>query len=305
MPNTVQELRAFNRRWTQVLGLLDRHFLGTPYSLTEGRVLYELARQDDWERLDLRRQLAIDDSFLTRVLTRLERSGLIDSVRSDGDGRRRRLRLTAQGRDAAAELDRRADTQLTAHVAALSHDQERALVEAMTVVSTLVMPRVDRAVRVRALRPGDRGWIIERHGAVYAEEYGWNDEFERLVARVVADFGGTPSEGEAAWIAEVDGARAGCILCCRRDDSTAQLRLLLVEPWARGFGVGRRLVDECIRFARLAGYRDVVLWTNDVLTAARRIYQAAGFELTDEERHHSFGADLVGQHWKLPLHRPA
>jgi len=301
MPDTVARLRAFNRRWTEVLGLLERHLLGTPYSLAESRVLFELAGQDCWERLDLRQRLGIDASFLTRVLTRLERQRLVESARSPGDGRRRQVRLTDRGRAAAADLDRRATDQVAEHIAGLTLDQRRTLAEATTVISTLMAPGPDRSVSVRGLEPGDRGWVVQRHGALYADEYGWDHSFERLVASIVADFDGMTSGGEAAWIADVDGARAGCILCCRRDETTAQLRLLLVEPWARGLGVGHRLVDECIRFARDAGYDDVVLWTNDVLTAARRIYQTAGFELIDEESHRSFGHDLVGQHWRLDL----
>src|SRR6266508_634141 len=232
MRDTVARVRAFNRRWTEVLGLLDRHLLGTPYSLAEARILFELAHQTGLgttvERLDLRRRLYIDASFLTRVLTRLEHKGLVESAPSLADGRRRRLRLTAAGRAAAADLDRRADDQIADELAGLTGDQRRMLSEATTVVSTLVTPGADHTVALRGLDPGDRGWVIQRHGALYADEYGWNDEFERLVARIVADFDVERSDREAAWIAVVDGARAGCILCCRRDDTTAQLRLLLV-----------------------------------------------------------------------------
>jgi len=303
MAETIERLRAFNRRWTEVLGLLGRHLLDTRFSLTEGRVLYELAQHEQLERLDLRRRLDIDASFLTRVLTRLEHQGVLDSARSPADGRRRLLRLTAAGRAAATDLDRRATDQLAERLAGLTEDQQRTLVEATSLVSTLVAPDPERTVSIRTLEPGDRGWIVQRHGAVYADEFRWADDFERLVARIVADFDGSTARRERGWIAEVDGARAGCILCCHKTDETAQLRLLLVEPWARGLGLGHRLVDECIRFARHEGYRDLVLWTNDVLTAARRIYQAAEFELVDEEPHHSFGHDLVGQHWRLALDR--
>jgi DNA-binding MarR family transcriptional regulator/GNAT superfamily N-acetyltransferase len=299
----VPRIRAFNRRWTEVLGLLDRHLLGTPHSLTDARVLFELSRStrpdSTTERLDLRQTMGIDASFLTRVLTRLERAGLVESMPSPSDGRQRLLRLTAAGRDAAAELDHLSAAQVAGLLAPLTPDQRRTLAESTAVAAALVTPGAARDVEVRDLEPGDRGWIVQRHGAVYADEYGWNDDFERLVARIVADFVGSPDTGERAWIAEVDGARAGCVLCCRRDDDSAQLRLLLVEPWARGLGVGHRLVDECIRFARESGYRDVILWTNDVLAAARRIYEAAGFALVDEEPHHSFGHELVGQQWRL------
>ena len=305
MTTTVSRIRAFNRRWTEVLGLLDRQLLGTPHSLTDARVLFELSHSTGpdgtTERLDLRQTLGIDASFLTRVLSRLERTGLVESMRSPSDGRQRLLRLTAAGRGAAAELDQLSAAQIGGLLAPLTSDQRRTLAESTAVAAALVTPVAAREVQVRDLEPGDRGWIVQRHGAIYADEYGWNDDFERLVARIVADFVGSPDTGEQAWIAEVDGARAGCVLCCRRDDESAQLRLLLVEPWARGLGVGHRLVDECLRFARESGYEDIILWTNDVLGAARRIYEAAGFELVDEEPHHSFGHELVGQHWRLVL----
>jgi DNA-binding MarR family transcriptional regulator/GNAT superfamily N-acetyltransferase len=300
---TTGQLRSFNRRWTEILGLLDRHLLDTPYSLTEARVLYELAQHDEprsaTERLDLRRALGIDASFLTRVLTRLERAGLVESATSPADGRQRRLRLTAAGRNAAADLDRRSTAQIDGLLSGLTADQQRTLGETTAVAGALVAPSDERSVTIRGLQPGDRGWVVQRHGAIYADEYGWNEEFERLVAKIVAEFQG--GEGERAWIAEVDGARAACVFCCRAGGNTAQLRILLVEPWARGLGLGARLVDECVAFARDAGYREVILWTNDVLVAARRIYQAAGFELVDEDPHHSFGHDLVGQHWRLSL----
>ena len=304
MPTITTRLRSFNRRWTGVLGLLDRHLLGTPYSLTEARVLYELAHPDEpdrsTERLDLRRVMGIDASFLTRVLTRLERAGLVESAKSPADGRQRCLRLTAAGRDAAAELDRRSSTQIEGLLAGLTADQQRTLGETTALAGALVAPGGDRSITIRGLQPGDRGWVVQRHGAIYADEYEWDEDFERLVAKIVADFEG--GDGERAWIAEIDGARAGCVFCCRAGEHTAQLRILLVEPWARGVGLGARLVDECVTFARNAGYRELILWTNDVLVSARRIYQAAGFELVDEEPHHSFGHDLVGQHWRLALH---
>jgi DNA-binding MarR family transcriptional regulator len=303
MTTTVSRIRAFNRRWTEVLGLLDRHLLGTPHSLTDARVLFELSHATSHdgtiERLDLRQTLGIDASFLTRVLTRLERAGLVESMRSLNDGRQRRLRLSAAGREAAAELERLSAAQITCLLDPLTADQRRTLTEATAVAAALVAPARARDVHFRDLEPGDRGWVVQRHGAIYADEYDWDEDFERLVAKIVADFDG--GDGERAWIAEVDGARAGCVFCCRAGQHTAQLRILLVEPWARGLGLGGRLVDECVAYARDAGYRELILWTNDVLVSARRIYQAAGFELVDEDPHHSFGHDLVGQHWRLAL----
>lgn len=298
----VERVRSFNRGWTELLGLLDHGLLDTPYSLTEARVIFELAQQPTWERLALRNRLGIDASFLTRVLARLQERGLVEASPSSADGRALDLALTAAGRVAYDELDRRSRDQIGALLAPLSAAQRDELVEAMTVTTNLVRPGDGGTVTLRGLRPGDLGWVIGRHGAIYADEFGWDADFEALVARIVADYHANHRPGwEQAWIAELDGARAGCVFCCRRDATTAQLRILLVEPWARGLRIGGRLVDECIAFARGAGYTTIMLWTNDVLVSARRIYQAAGFELVDEEPHHSFGHELVGQNWTLDL----
>ncbi len=303
MDDVTASLRAFNRRWTRVLGLLDNGLLDTDHSLPEARVIYELAQRAQWERGALRELLDIDASFLTRILRGLEQRGLVESQPSPRDGRRRTIALTASGRAAFAELDGRSTQQATAIVASMTPVQQRSFIEAMTTITAL-LDDAPRQVKLRGLEIGDLGWVIQRHGEIYADEFGWNEEFEALVATIVADFARTSRDRpahERAWIAEVGGVRAGCVFCCRRDDDTAQLRTLLVEPWARGLAIGRTLVDACVQFATDAGYREIVLWTNDVLVAARRIYQAAGFELVDEEQHHSFGTDLVGQHWSLPL----
>jgi DNA-binding MarR family transcriptional regulator/GNAT superfamily N-acetyltransferase len=301
----VSRVRRFNRRWTEILGLLGQGLLATDLSLTEARVIFELAHGERTERLELRRRLGIDDSFLTRVLRGLEANGLVAVSPSTVDGRRRDLVLTTRGRAAFAELDGRSDEQVAALLAPLSTDQRRLLGDSMTVITKLVdPPGGDPTVVIRDLANGDLGWVIERHGEIYADEYGWSIEFEGLVARIVADFWATRRPArERAWIAEVDGVRAGCVFCVERDPDCAQLRILLVEPWARGLGIGARLVDDCIAFARRAGYPRIVLWTNDVLVSARRIYEAAGFRLVDEEPHHSFGDDLVGQNWELELGR--
>ncbi|HEX6946455.1 MAG TPA: helix-turn-helix domain-containing GNAT family N-acetyltransferase [Acidimicrobiia bacterium] len=299
----VDRFRRFSRAWTEIIGLLDSGLLQTEHSLTEARVLFELAQRERWERSDLRARLGIDASFLTRVLTRLEEKGLVESAPSPDDGRALVLELTPEGRDAFAVLDERSVDQVTDLVGPLTDDQRRALVEAMGVILHLLRPEdAGGDVVVRGLEPGDLGWVVSRHGAIYAQEYGWNEEFEGLVARIMADFQANFRPGrENAWIAEIDGARAGCVFCVERDADTAQLRTLLVEPWARGRGIGSRLVEECIAFARSAGYRKMMLWTNDVLVSARRIYESAGFTLVEEDRHHSFGHDLVGQNWDLDL----
>ena len=303
MSETIARVRAFNRGWTELLGLLDQGLLQTPYSLTEARVIFELAQHPGDGRLALRNRLGIDASFLTRVLTRLEDRGLVTTTPSTSDGRALDVALTPAGHAAFAELDGRSREQVGELIAPLSTSQHRDLVEAMGVVSLLLRPeRAERSISIRDLRPGDLGWVVQRHGAVYADEFAWNTDFEALVAQIVADYHTHHQpDREHAWIAEVDGARAGCVFCCARDATTAQLRILLVEPWARGLRIGSRLVDECIAFARSAGYAAITLWTNDVLVAARRIYEAAGFRLVDEQRHHSFGHDLNGQNWTLEL----
>ena len=302
--DAVESVRRFNRHWTAVLGLLDQGILATEHTLTEARVLFELAQQGpSSERMALRERLGLDASFLTRVLARMAEQGLVERSRSGADARRVEVRLTDRGRAAYEVLNARSIAQLQDLLAPLTAGQRAAMAEDMTVISHMVGPRIrEPTVHLRGVRPGDLGWIVQRHGEVYHDEFGWDADFEALVAGIVADYWSKRTPGrEFAWVAEVDGARAGCVLCVQRDETTAQLRLLLVEPWARGLRIGARLVDECISFARRAGYPRMVLWTNDVLVAARRIYQAAGFVLVAEEPHHSFGHDLVGQTWELDL----
>jgi GNAT superfamily N-acetyltransferase len=260
----VATVREFSRFYTRRLGTLDEGLLETPWSLTEARVIFELGQVD---------------------------------------GRRQALALTAAGRKLFRTLNDRSNRQVLALLAPLPEPVQESLVGAMrTVMRALDERATPPMIVLRGLRPGDLGWVVQRHGEVYAREYGWAQTFEALVARIVADYldQHQPSR-ENAWIAEIDGQRAGCVFCVREDGETAQLRILLVESWARGHGLGARLVDECVRFARDSGYRKLVLWTNDVLVSARRIYLAAGFELVSEERHHSFGKDLVGQFWALRL----
>ncbi len=298
---SVAEIRRFNRHWSEVLGLLDEGLLETEYSLAEARVIFELAAHRTWERLALRHRLRMDASFLTRVLTRLEERGLVVSTPSSTDRRALDVSLTKTGRAAFKVLDRRSAAQIKALLKSLTADQRATITESMTVIRQLTEPEPgERRISFRGLVPGDLGWVVQRHGAIYADEFGWDADFEALVARIVSDYrtGHRPGR-ENAWIAEVDGARAGCIFCCEKDPTTAQLRILLVEPWARGLQLGTRLVEQCIAFAREAGYSGVMLWTNDVLVSARRIYESAGFVLVDEELHHSFGKDLVGQNWEL------
>ncbi|MBA2277490.1 MAG: MarR family transcriptional regulator [Chloroflexia bacterium] len=299
----VAAFRAFNRFYTEVIGVLREGLLRTPYSLAEARVIFELAQHDDLALTDLRRALALDAGYLSRILARFAADGLITRQRAADDGRRQTIRLTAQGRAAFALLDTRSAEEAQALLGRLGDAEQRRLLGAMRAIRELLAdaPRSERFL-LRPPEPGDYGWVVQRHGALYADEYGWDASFEALVARIVADFAAGHDAARArAWIAEVDGEPAGCVFCMEKDAGTAQLRLLLVEPRARGLGIGARLIDECIRFARRAGYARLMLWTNDVLVDARRLYERAGFTLGEEEHHRSFGHDLVGQNWWLAL----
>jgi DNA-binding MarR family transcriptional regulator/N-acetylglutamate synthase-like GNAT family acetyltransferase len=301
----VSAIRAFNRFWTQQIGLLQAGLVDTPYSLTEARLLFELAQRESTDLADLRGALRLDAGYLTRIVGRLKDAGLITAERSPDDGRRQVIRLTGQGRAEFGTLDARSSEATASMLEGIAAADRRRLVAAMATIEDTLAPRPAEPPRGYLLRepgPGDLGWMVGRNGAVYAAEYGWDQSYEALVARIVADFAQHHDPArQRAWIAEVDGEPVGCVLCVRRDEETAQLRILLVDPAARGLGIGARLVEECIRFARTAGYRSLVLWTNDVLVSARRLYEAAGFKLVDEEAHHSFGHDLVGQMWRLDL----
>jgi DNA-binding MarR family transcriptional regulator/GNAT superfamily N-acetyltransferase len=309
MDSPVAEVRAFTRFYTAVIGVLDEGLLGTPYSVTEARVLFELAQSDATDVVDLRRGLRLDSGYMSRIAARLEADGLVTRAPSGRDARRQVLALTPRGREVFADLDARSADQVAHLLDKLDEADQERLVTAMGTVRSLLgaaqgdgLPATARTVVLREPGPGDLGWVVARHGSVYAAEYGWNAEFEGLVARIVADYAaGHDPRREAAWIAELDGEPVGCVFCVARDDTTAQLRILLVETAARGLGIGARLVAECLRFATAAGYESMMLWTNDVLTSARRIYEAAGFRLVDEEPHHSFGQDLVGQVWERRL----
>jgi DNA-binding MarR family transcriptional regulator/GNAT superfamily N-acetyltransferase len=301
----VAAVRRFNRFYTNVIGLLRGKYLDTPYSLTEARLLFELAQRDASEVTDLRRMVDIDPGYLSRILARFEADGLIARQRSAADGRRQVIQLTDPGRSAVSALDARSAEQTRDMLAAVRDEDRRKLLDAMRVITqTLTGSALPRGYLLRSPRPGDMGWVVQRNAALYAEEFGWDTSYETLVARIVAEYmDHHDPDAEAAWIAEVDGTPAGCVFCVRENAGTARLRLLLVEPWARGLGIGARLVDEVLRFARQAGYSQVTLWTNDVLADARRIYQRAGFTLDNESRHHSFGKELTGQNWSLGLSR--
>jgi DNA-binding MarR family transcriptional regulator/GNAT superfamily N-acetyltransferase len=300
----VEAVRGFNRFFTRRIGALREGLLHSPYSLTEARILFEVARGDGPTASDLSRDLGLDPGYLSRVLSRLEERGLIERLRPEGDGRRRLLSLTAGGEAAFSVLDTRSREEVAEMLGGLSGGERARLLDAMRTIEGVL----DRSLKfsepffLRAHEPGDMGWVVHRHGVLYAREYGWDETFEALVARIVADFvEGYDPRWERCWIAEMDGRNVGCVFCVRESEKVAKLRLLLVEPEARGLGLGTRLVEECIRFARGRSYEKLTLWTNSVLGAARRIYEEKGFELVEEEEHHSFGKDLVGQNWVLNL----
>jgi len=305
MSETVDDVRGFNRFYTRVLGLLQPDLVGSAFGLTEARVLFELANRDHAAVADLRGDLGLDAGYLSRILSNFTASGLVTREKSSVDARRQVVRLTEDGRRAFEKLDRLQADAIATMLAPLDEGRRADLVSSMARIRRALgdaQPRTGLVLRAPA--PGDLGWVVERHGHRYATEYGWDATFEALVARIVADFADRNDvKHEAAWIAELDGERVGCVFCTSHpnEDATAQLRLLLVEPSARGAGVGTRLVDECLRFARRAGYRRITLWTNDVLLAARRIYQRAGFRCDRSEPHHSFGHDLVGEFWSRDL----
>ncbi|WP_199429030.1 bifunctional helix-turn-helix transcriptional regulator/GNAT family N-acetyltransferase [Qaidamihabitans albus] len=300
----VAAVRAFNREYTRLIGVLDEGLVGTPYTLSEARMLYELAQQGVREVTELRRRLDLDAGYASRLLSRLESRGLLARERSETDARRQTVSLTEAGRLAQDSLEQRTRRQIADLLGTLAEDDQRRLLGAMRTITELVGERSgERPLVLRPPRAGDYGWVVHRHGVQYAHEYGWDTGFEALVARIIADY--VADEGstrQAGWIAELDGEPVGSVFCTPgSDDKTAKLRLLLVEPGARGLGVGQRLVTECVEFARGRGYTAMELWTQSVLTAARRIYQQAGFELTGSEPHHSWGHDLVAETWRKEL----
>jgi DNA-binding MarR family transcriptional regulator/N-acetylglutamate synthase-like GNAT family acetyltransferase len=300
----VGAVRRFNRFWTRQIGVLREGYLESSFSLTEVRVLYELAHREETTASELGEELGLDAGYLSRVLRGFEKHGLIHKRPSEADGRRRLLRLTERGREAFAPLDARSRNDIGAMLGSLPVAEQERLVEAMRTIEELLSARPDPAVPylLRPPWPGDMGWVVHRHGDLYAREYGWDERFEALVAEIVAQFiQQYDPRRERCWIAERDDEIVGCVFLVRESEEIAKLRLLLVEPKARGLGIGSRLVEECIRFARQAGYRKITLWTNDVLSSARRIYEGMGFRLFREEPHHSFGHDLVGQTWELML----
>ena len=300
----VAAVRRFNRFYTREIGVLREGLLDRSFPLTEARVLYELAQRDGLTAAKLAKSLGLDPGYLSRILRSFGKRGLLKRARSAADGRESLLALTKAGRAAFAPLNARSEAEIGAMLERLAPGDQRRLVGAMETVESLLgaRPAAAEPYLLRGHQPGDIGWVIHRQAVLYAEEYGFDERFEALVAEIAARFiNRFDPARERCWLAERDGVVVGSVFLVKQSARVAKLRLLYVEPSARGLGIGRRLVQECIRFARLKGYRTLTLWTNDILAAARRIYQAEGFKLIAEERHHSFGRDLVGQNWERAL----
>jgi DNA-binding MarR family transcriptional regulator/GNAT superfamily N-acetyltransferase len=300
----VASVRAFNRFYTRQLGVLDESVLASGLSLTEMRVLYELAHRDGATATGLGRDLGLDAGYLSRLLSKLEARRWLRRSPAPADARQSLLVLTPSGRKAFAPIEKAAREQIAAWLEALPPPQRDRLVRSMETVQRLLggLPEPKVPYVLRDLRPGDLGWIVHRQGLLYHQEHGWDETFDGLLAEIAGGFVRSfDAKRERCWVAEREGEVVGSVFLVRASDKVAKLRMLYVEPSARGLGIGGRLVEECIRFARAKGYRTLTLWTNDILVSARKIYQAAGFRLVHEERHRSFGKDLVGQNWDLAL----
>ena len=303
----VSTVRAFNRFYTRKIGVVDG-LASSPFSLAEARVLYELAHREQPTATDIRKELGLDAGYMSRILRDFERRNFLRREQSKTDEREKFLSLTAKGRRAFTPLDERSNREVAAMLKDLSPAERQRLVDAVLTVCTLLGDKADPKIPylLRQQQPGDMGWIIHRQGILYAEEYGWDGTYEALAADVVAQFikNYDPSH-ERCWIAEKDGERVGAVFVAKESDEIARLRLLHVEPKTRGLGIGKRLVEECIRFARQAGYQKMTLWTQSILHAARHIYKQAGFQVVREEQHRSFGKDLTAETWELDLRTTA
>jgi DNA-binding MarR family transcriptional regulator/GNAT superfamily N-acetyltransferase len=300
-------VRHFNRFYTRQIGVLRKTYLDSPYSLGEMRVLYEIAQGDGVTASDIGRALDLDAGYLSRVLRNFEKRGMIARKASAKDARQSHLTLTARGKNAFAPAEERSQRDVGAMLGKLKPDQQAQLIASMQTIETLLGERsADEAAKssyvLREPRHGDFGWIVSRHAELYAQEYGWTEPFEGLCAQIVADFvNNYDAKRERCWIAEMNGENAGCVMLVKDSDEVARIRLLLVDPKARGLGLGQRLTDECVCFARERGYKKVTLWTHSILTAARHVYEKAGFTLTASEKRHSWSKDVVAEFWDLEL----
>jgi DNA-binding MarR family transcriptional regulator/GNAT superfamily N-acetyltransferase len=299
----VAAIRHFNRFYTRQIGVLQEHLLESPFSLTEVRVLYELAHRQNVTAAELRQHLGLDRGYLSRMLKSFEHHGWIHSMPSGDDRRKLVLSLTTKGRKIFSPLEQRSSEEVATMLSKISPVQQRTLVSAMRSIENVLAPCRDSQYILRPHRPGDMGWVVQRHGELYWQEYHYDERFEALVAKIVAEFvQNFDQKRERWWIAEKDRERVGSLFLVKKSATVAKLRLLLVEPTARGLGIGKRLVEECIRFTRSAGYKKIILWTQSELSAARGIYKAAGFHLTAKEHHNSWSRkDLVAETWELKL----
>jgi DNA-binding MarR family transcriptional regulator/GNAT superfamily N-acetyltransferase len=302
----IAAVRQFTRFYTRHIGLLQEELLQSGFSLAEARVLYELAHRPPMTATALAAALNLDAGYLSRILRRFGEIGLVSKKRIPDDGRQSLISITAKGRKAFAPLNKSSHDQVATMLARLSAAEQSRLLGAMNTVEALLQPSApDARPPVLLLRPhraGDMGWVTSANAEIYAREYGWDGSYEPLVAKITAEFiENFDPKRERCWIAEMDGERVGSVFVVRKTDAIAKLRLLIIDPKARGLGLGKRFVDECLRFAKEAGYSSMTLWTQSILTAARAIYARAGFKLVAEEPHHSFGADLVGETWERSL----
>jgi len=300
----VNAVRAFSRFYTRRIGVLQEGLLGSDYSLTEVRVMFELAHADTSTAAGIAASLGLDAGYLSRILRRFVHQRLITRERSPQDARAVLLRLTRKGHTVFNDLDQKSSAEVAAMLRSLSDERQKKLVAALKSAEEAFAENSNttRSIELRTHRPGDIGWVVERHGFLYAQEYGWDESFEALVAEIASQFlMNFDSSCERCWIAEMNGERAGSIFLVKQTQTTAKLRMLLLEPQVRGLGLGRRLVNECIQFARASGYRKITLWTQSNLLAARRLYRSAGFKLVKQEPQRAFGADLVSETWELNL----
>ena len=300
----VEAVRRFSRFYTRQVGVLNEGYNGSEFSLTEARIIYELAHREAATASDLAKSLSLDPGYLSRILKTFLERGVVQRQASDVDARQYPLSLTDRGQQRFAELNARSRSDMARMLGALTARQQERLIAAMSEIETLLSAEPERGAPyiLRPHQPGDIGWAVQRHGTLYAQEYGFDETFEALAAEIGSKFlKEFDPKKERAWIAEKDGENVGCVFLVKQSDEVARLRMLLVDTKARGLGIGKRLVEECIRFARLKGYKKITLWTNDILVTACHIYRETGFKLVAEERHHSFGHDLVGQTWELDL----
>jgi len=300
----IEAVRRFNRFYTKQIGVLHEGLLKSQFPLTEARVLYELAQQGETTATALGNELGLDAGYLSRIVSNFEKQGLLQKALSPSDGRQNLLQLTAAGRAEFAKINARSQEEIGALLGTLPAADQQRLVDAMQSIAAILGPKAEAPMPylLRPHQPGDMGWVVHRHAVLYTQAYGWDEQFEALVAEIVAKFiQHFDAKWERCWLAEINGAIVGSVFLVKQSDEVAKLRLLYVEPAVRGLGIGKRLVEECIRFAKRTGYRKITLWTNSILTAARAIYINAGFQLVHSEAHHSFGHDLVGETWELDL----